>query len=216
LRGTAVGDAFGQTFFGSIATVSGRIATRTLLRPPWAYTDDSVMALGVTRVLEGHGGIVPDVLARVFADAYLREPERGYGATARQILEEIGRGADWREVSGAAFGGTGSMGNGGAMRAAPIGAYFAGDPAAAVEHARLSAEVTHAHPEGQAGAIAVALAASWAWTERERRAGELGSSLLQFVLEHLPAGETSDGIARALEIGPQIDVRRAVATLGNG
>jgi hypothetical protein len=52
-----------------------------------------------------------------------------------------------RDVSQSVFGGGGSMGNGGAMRIAPVGAYFLNDIDAAVEAARLSAEVTHAHPE---------------------------------------------------------------------
>jgi hypothetical protein len=52
------------------------------------------------------------------------------------------------------------MGNGGAMRAAPVGAFFADDLAALVEHADRSAAVTHAHAEGRAGAVAVAAAAA--------------------------------------------------------
>ena len=40
------------------------------------------------------------------------------------------------------------------MRVAPLGAYFAEDVERAASEAHLSAQVTHAHPEGQAGAIA--------------------------------------------------------------
>ena len=47
------------------------------------------------------------------------------------------------------------------MRAAPVGAYFADDVEKIITESRKSAEVTHAHPEGQAGAIAVALASGW-------------------------------------------------------
>ena len=90
------------------------------------------------------------------------------------------------------------MGNGGAMRAAPLGAYFAGDLGALVEQARASAEVTHAHPDGQAGAIAVALAAAWAWQNRARRTGTLRRELLDFVVEHTPNGDTRNGVAKAL------------------
>jgi ADP-ribosylglycohydrolase len=50
------------------------------------------------------------------------------------------------------------MGNGGAMRVAPLGADFADDLDELVRQAPASAEVTHAHPEGQAGAIAMTIA----------------------------------------------------------
>src|SRR6185436_8927796 len=94
-----------------------------------------------------------------------RNPNRGYGATAHRILRSIASGTHFRKISPFVFDGQGSLGNGGAMRAGVIGAYFAEDPAQIiVEQARLSAEVTHTNPEGMAGAIAVALAAAWAAT----------------------------------------------------
>jgi len=218
LRGTAVGDAFGQTFFGPPDRVKARVLARELRSPPWRYTDDTVMALGITRVLERQGEIVPDLLARTFADAYLREPDRGYGATAHKILQKIGNGVDWREASRAAFGGAGSMGNGAAMRAAPLGGYFAEDPDALVEQARLSAQVTHQHPEGQAGAIAVALAASWAWLHRDHSSAALGGgcALLEYVVEQVPEGATRAGLMMALKLPSDTDLPTAVAALGNG
>ncbi|WP_210408401.1 ADP-ribosylglycohydrolase family protein, partial [Allokutzneria sp. NRRL B-24872] len=77
-------------------------------------------------------------------------------------LRRIREGEPWRTVAGEAFGGQGSRGNGAAMRVAPLGAHFADDPARAAMEAALSAEVTHPHPEGVAGAVAVALAAAHA------------------------------------------------------
>ena len=68
-------------------------------------------------------------------------------------------GTDWRDAARRPFRGAGSMGNGAAMRVAPLGAWFADDVARAVDEARRSAEVTHMHPEGIAGAVAVAVAA---------------------------------------------------------
>jgi len=216
LRGTAVGDAFGETFFGPPEAVARRLASRSLLPPPWRYTDDTVMANVVTEALNRHGGIEQDALAGGFVDAYVRDPARGYGGAAQQLLQEIARGRSWRNAAPALFSGTGSMGNGGAMRAAPIGAYFAEEISAAAEHARLAAEVTHAHPEGQAGAVAVAVAAAWAWTHRERRAPDLGGELLRSVVDALPETETRAGVERAIALGPEAAVDRAVAVLGNG
>jgi ADP-ribosylglycohydrolase len=42
------------------------------------------------------------------------------------------------------------MGNGAAMRVEPVGAFVVEDLDAVIDHASYSAQVTHAHPEGQA------------------------------------------------------------------
>jgi ADP-ribosylglycohydrolase len=105
----------------------------------------------------------------------------------------------------------GSMGNGGAMRASPIGAYFSDDLPRAAEAARQSAEVTHAHLEGQAGATAVAVAAAWV-ADGGTRPGEM----FEAVLAHTPDSETRVGVARAAALPLDYDVRTAVSALGNG
>ena len=96
------------------------------------------------------------------------------------------------------------------MRAAPVGAYFAGDLDAVVEHAARSAAPTHAHPEGAAGAIAVAVAAaSVAAGERDPRA------VLETVAARTPAGPTRAGVRRAITMLAAEPVAVA-AELGNG
>ena len=115
-------------------------------------------------------------------------------------------GRDWREVSRAAHGGQGSMGNGSAMRAPPVGAWFADEPDRLVEQARLSALPTHAHPEGAAGAIAVAAAAAAAARGRK--------DLLAAALELTPQGKTRDGLERAHALGSDAPVDRAAQELG--
>src|SRR5262249_47308079 len=151
--GLSVGDAFGELFFVEPDVVEELLEARSLPRAPWTYTDDTEMATAIVDVLDAHGGIDQAALARAFARRYAREPGRGYGGGAHGILRAFCEGVPWRVASYEAFDGMGSFGNGGAMRAAPVGAYFADDPEAVVEHARASAEVTHAHPDGQAGAI---------------------------------------------------------------
>ena len=49
---------------------------------------------------------------------------RGYGDTAHGLLGALSRGEPWQSVSRSVFNGSGSLGNGRAMRSAPIGAYF--------------------------------------------------------------------------------------------
>ena len=161
---------------------------RAMPTGPWRYTDDTVMALSIVEVLERHGEIESNRLSDLFAKKYAEDPDRGYGSNAHRILRAVGNGEDWRDVAPSAFGGAGSMGNGGAMRVAPLGAYFADDIERAAFEARRSAEVTHAHLEGQAGAIAVAVAAAAAIN---------GEDLLDAALRLTPASETKHGIERA-------------------
>jgi len=119
------------------------------------------MAISIVETLRDHGRIQQDALAGAFAKRFMAEPYRGYGKGAFALLGRIARGDDWRSAAPKLFG-YGSYGNGAAMRAAPIGGFFGGNPTRAAAEAQLSAAVTHAHPEGQAGAMAVAAAAALA------------------------------------------------------
>jgi ADP-ribosylglycohydrolase len=219
LDGLSIGDAFGERFFGPEQYITPLLRNRELPPAPWRWTDDTAMALGVYETLERLGGIEQDALAEAFARRYTRDDRRGYGSGAHMILMGIAAGQSWRDVSLRVFSGGGSMGNGGAMRVAPVGAYFAHTPpnyADVVEHARRSAEVTHAHPEGQAGAIAVAAAAAWAWHYQLVRDDSDVPKLFECVLAHTPAGRTADGIAEASRIPLSADVHVAAKAVGNG
>ena len=160
LEGLSVGDAFGGKFFAPPGP------GRAVPPPVWRYSDDTEMALAIVEILEIHGRIDREKLARSFARRYEADPYRGYGLSVRRVLEGIAGGNPWQESTRLVYDGSGSMGNGGAMRVAPLGAYFADDLDEVVAQARASAEVTHAHPEGQAGAIATAVAAAWASNSR--------------------------------------------------
>jgi len=208
LDGLSVGDAFGERFFGPPLKALARIEARTLPPGPWRWTDDTAMGLSVVDELAAGNGIDPSSLAARFAARHHRDPMRGYGGGAHRILAEISQGVPYDVAAGSVFGGQGSMGNGAAMRVAPIGAYFADDPVAVVEHARRSAVVTHAHPEGQAGAIAIAVAAAAAVK------GE--GDYLAAAFAHTPPGPTRDGIARACELPAETSVGRAAEELGAG
>jgi ADP-ribosylglycohydrolase len=211
LAGLSVGDAFGQRFFTNPHLVEHLIEVRAVPAPPWSFTDDTVMAISVVDVLADRGTIEQDLLSDLFAARYRLDPGRGYGGTAHGILTRLAAGEPWRDVSPSVFGGDGSMGNGGAMRAAPIGGYFFDDMDRVVAEARKSAEVTHAHAEGQAGAVAVAVAAAWV-----AAGGERADDLFACVLSHTPDGETHAGIERAARLTLGYDVRTAVSALGNG
>lgn len=216
LEGLAIGDAFGEMLAYNCRLARQRVE-KGLSAGPWFHTDDTEMALSIFEVLKYKGRIDPDELAMRFAERFRRDPDRGYGAMARVILRSILKGETWRSASAAAFGGTGSMGNGAAMRVPPLGAYFAEELDGNLRaEAVLSAGVTHAHREGGAGAIAVAVAAAMAWRLRGTPKDEAAVNLMQEVYDRTPDGETRVGIARALKLpfftAPEIAAR----VLGNG
>ncbi len=212
LEGLSVADAFGEQLLHS--GPNGRVLALSAHTAPvgrrWIWTDDTAMAISIVEVLETHGGIDPEALAGAFARRYALDPARGYGRGAHEILAEIVDGTPYDVAARRLFDGQGSCGNGGGMRSAPIGAYFAGELDAAVEHARRSAAPTHAHPDGVAGAIAVAVAAAAVFAgERDPRA------LLDTVIARTPAGATRVGLARAISLLGAEPIT-AAAELGNG
>ncbi|MEV7226094.1 ADP-ribosylglycohydrolase family protein [Polymorphospora sp. NPDC051019] len=159
LAGLSVGDALGAQFY-----VPGRrpadLAAGRLPDPVWEWTDDTEMACSVFAELVRAGRVDRDALAAAFADRC--EPNRGYGPGAFTVLRLIRGGTPWPVAAATAFDGQGSLGNGAAMRVAPLGAYFADSVTETAAQAAASAEVTHAHPDGIAGAVAVAVAAALA------------------------------------------------------
>ncbi|MCC6464679.1 MAG: ADP-ribosylglycohydrolase family protein [Planctomycetes bacterium] len=206
LEALATGDAFGE--FGAASP-----GHRTLRNGPWPWTDDTAMALGIVEVLTRQGRIDQDDLANVFARNYVNDPGRGYGPGQHKLLQQVSNGRYWRDAGAALFAG-GSFGNGGAMRVAPLGAYFADDLGKVVEQAALATAVTHAHREGIAGGIAVAVAAAVAVGLEGKHPGP--AELLERVIAHTPKGEVRAGLEKALGVGPENSAQTAATALGNG
>jgi len=209
LLGLCVGDAFGETMARPGA--AKRIAKRLLPLPrPWRWTDDTAMAISIVQILERRGTIDQDELVAAFVERWRREPDRGYGLGAFTLLQRVAAGASWRDEARQMFGGRGSYGNGAAMRAAPIGAFFAPDLERVRAEAVLAAATTHAHPDGAAGAVAVAIAAAAATS------GIAGTRLLETVIEFTPESATRRGLRRARELGVDFEVQLAGEELGTG
>ncbi len=216
LDGLSVGDAFGQRFFYPFMEKHLLQEERPIPQAPWPYTDDTEMALGLFDVLSAHGHVAQDALAQTFARRYWRNTNRGYGATAHRILQAIAMGWSWERAASEAFDGQGSMGNGAAMRVAPLGAYFADDLARVTAEARASAAVTHGHPEGVAGAVAIAVAAAWAWRVGSGQESPVAGRLIEVVLDHTPPGETRRGIELARTLPADHSVGSVARLLGSG
>jgi ADP-ribosylglycohydrolase len=216
LDGLSVGDAFGERFFIDAELAFQRIDSRTLPRAPWRWSDDTAMALSVVEVLGQLGTIDCDRLAAAFTRRYREEPDRGYGGGAHRILQSQLEGLPWPMAARSIFAGEGSKGNGAAMRVAPLGAYFADDLERVVDEARRSARPTHAHIDGQAGAVAVAVAAALASRMRDGTCARDGRHLLEEARARSPEGPTADGLGKALDLPLHFDVRTAAGVLGNG
>ena len=216
LAGTAVGDGLGECFSYNPHTVRRCIAENKLPPKPWWRTDDSEMAIAIVETLMARGEIDQDLLATRFAAHFATDRLRGYGAMAYRILAGISAGGHWRTLSQSAFGGSGSFGNGAAMRVAPLGAWFHDDLERTAEQATLSATVTHAHPEGIAGAVAVAVAAAVAASRRTEEWHTAATDIWANVVALTPAGKTREGIERARALPANITAENAAKSLGCG
>jgi ADP-ribosylglycohydrolase len=210
LEGLSVGDAFGEKFFFS-SGVYEAIEERSMPSTPWFWTDDTAMAMSVYENLRIYNNINADELALQFAKRYMNDPMRGYGASRHRAMKAIDAGRPWQEVALEDSNGMGSFGNGAAMRVAPLGAYFADDLEKVVSEATLSARVTHAHPEGIAGAIAVAVATALAAQNKIS-----GKAFLEQVAELTPESEVKSKILRTLKFTQHTPIETAIHQLGVG
>jgi len=208
LRGLAIGDALGSQFF--VPANRPLLDERTPPPSPWQWTDDTEMACSVVLELtDGGTPVDQDRLVALFAEHH--DFDRGYGPSTGRFLRLVREGGDWRALLGDLFDGQGSWGNGAAMRVAPLGAYHAGSPGLAAQDAKRSAEVTHTHPEGVAGAVAVAVAASVIASGR-RAPGEI----IDTVLERVEPGLVRNGVRQARRLLTLSDPRAVAEELGNG
>jgi ADP-ribosylglycohydrolase len=216
LDGLGLGDALGEMLSYQSQTASRRLTENQLPSGPWFHTDDTEMAISICALLKSHGHVDQDALAKRFARRFERDPDRGYGSMTRIQLREITAGAKWRETAANAFGGRGSMGNGSAMRVAPLGAYCADDLERCVAEARASSLVTHTHSEGVAGAIAVAVAAAIAWQLRSDCSAQRGLAFFEAILSHTPESSVHRGILLASTTPPETPLAEVAKVLGNG
>lgn len=157
LLGTFVGDTLGMPYEGlPPEAIPGRLEMEEARLGRGTYTDDTEMMIALAEALAEHGEIEPSDLARRFLDGH--DPRRGYGGGTLRVFELWRRGVSVGIAARLVFGGEGSLGNGAAMRIAPVGVRFADNPKRLHEEARRSAAVTHVHPVGVDSAVVQAAA----------------------------------------------------------
>jgi poly(ADP-ribose) glycohydrolase ARH3 len=157
LLGTFVGDALGMPYEGlSAAAIPSRLEMVEARRGRGTYTDDTEMMIVLTESLLEHGCVNEERLARAFLERC--DPSRGYGVGTLEVLALWRQGVPVDAAARRLFDGEGSLGNGAAMRIAPIAVLFADSPDELRAQAERSARLTHAHPLAVDAAIAQAAA----------------------------------------------------------
>lgn len=185
LLGTFVGDALGMPYEGrgpraipaSLEMVDARLG-------PGTYTDDTQMMIALAESLLRCDVVDPDDLAGAFRAHY--DPSRGYGAGTTRVFELWQQGESVDDAARRVFGGQGSLGNGAAMRVAPVAVRFAGgDNGLLATQASRSARVTHAHPVGIDGAVVQAAAVAAALADEDPLAAAIGAARTRELREAL-------------------------------
>ena len=172
LLGGLIGDCIGAPYEGSKVVGAGTLSTyfQKLLKEDdstrslqiYSYTDDTAMMKSVAGSLLHCQGFQAKDMAKRFTEEYLKEPRRGYGGTVVDIFREWND-SDYQEVmepAKYAFDGSGSLGNGSAMRVAPMVLFSHAKRMSADEMISVvkeSCQLTHTHPYGYNGAILQAL-----------------------------------------------------------
>lgn len=154
MLGMAIGDAFGARFENTPRTAIDLAGEEETYAGQNRYTDDTQMAIGVAELLVSGLPLTPVHLAEALLTAYRRDPRHGYSALTRRMLEESHTGEQFLDAL--------SMeerierrSDGAAMRAPPLG--MLPDRNEVIRIARLSAEITHGHPDARAATIGIAL-----------------------------------------------------------
>lgn len=216
LLGISIGDAFGDSFFGKEEEVISAIKHQQIPSTKWEFTDDTVMAITLYKSLEKYGEINQDFVAQQFKDNYFKDINRGYGPSMHSFFRQMHAGEYWRDIANSKFEGMGSMGNGGAMRAGVIGAYFHDDLEKVKAQTKLSCEITHANIEAIEGAKAIALATALSVQKSILEINFTEQEFLKSIYTQLEDCDLKSKINKAISLKGEYSIETLVYALGNG
>jgi ADP-ribosyl-[dinitrogen reductase] hydrolase len=155
--GAAVGDALGMPLeFGPRRPSDHLVSTmRTGRLPPGTFTDDTEMALALAESLLIHWPLDPVDLAERFVAWYKAGPD-DVGNHTRAVLSRIAAGEPWGQaVEAVQARKPDSAGNGSVMRCWPVALVHWDNLGRLLADSRLQSQVTHPHPECEAGSAFV-------------------------------------------------------------
>ncbi|GLH00525.1 ADP-ribose glycohydrolase ARH3 [Gryllus bimaculatus] len=167
LLGALLGDCLGAPYEGEslvskvvLQQYFDKLGGPYFKAPVKMYTDDTAMTKCLLNNILSNRGVEPRDLAKRFTVEYFNEPRRGYGQNVIDVFHKL-RAEKFEDPFGPAraqFNGSGSYGNGGAMRIAPIALFYYKSLSDVIENAKVSTKVTHTNKKGVDGAVLQAVA----------------------------------------------------------
>ena len=176
-----------------------------------AYSDDTEMTLIVAESLAERCGVDQEHLVeQLMAKAQIQDELRYYGAGTIAVIKLLRKGFPWKRAVLEVYE-SGNMGNGAAIRVAPVALFYHPDPQAVWRAAGEQAIVTHAHPIGVEAARIQALAIHYSLC------GVDPARLPRVLLGHARTPEFRAAL-RAVEglLGTDPSPGEVVEALGNG
>ncbi|KAK8769448.1 hypothetical protein V5799_014085, partial [Amblyomma americanum] len=173
----------------------------------YSYTDDTAMAHALAQSLIDCRGFDAKVVARRFTEEFFgnKDLRSEYGPKVRAVFAALAK-TKYEDVWAPAkeqFDGTGSFGNGAAMRVAPVALCYYGDEQATIRMAQLQSKLTHAHPLGYNGATLVCLAIQLALSSDPSKELDVGRFLDTLKLRMREIESEKDSF-----YGPRLDVMK--------
>ncbi|KAG5896276.1 hypothetical protein JTB14_033573 [Gonioctena quinquepunctata] len=169
LLGSLVGDCSGAPYEGDTITSGDKIIIQRYFdkleepefkAPFKPYTDDTAMMKSVAKFLIDKPEPDYKFLAKLFVNEYYKEPRRGYGENVVDVFRKLknSKYVDVFQPASEQFLGSGSYGNGGAMRIAPIPLFYHNDYKSILDVASNATKITHTNILGVNGALLQAIA----------------------------------------------------------
>ncbi|XP_070539782.1 ADP-ribosylhydrolase ARH3-like [Ptychodera flava] len=163
LAAAVAGDVLGSKYEGLSAVLLGDVVEHVEkhsknpdnVKTPEEFTDDTAMARSVAASLIENKGYIAKDMANRFATEFKKEPFRGYGANVVTVFDKLLDPSltDVYKPARDQFNGSGSYGNGGAMRIAPVALFTYDNIDEMKRIAKESTLLTHSHRLGYNGAI---------------------------------------------------------------
>lgn len=170
IQGVLIGDCFGATYEGELLNKSDKSVLRKSLDkleakyvrlPTRQYTDDTAMTKALMTSLIQRNGFDQMDTAKEFTAEYFKNPNRGYGEAIGTVFRKLKAG-NFDDILGPAqnqFNGSGSYGNGAAMRISPVALLCAQKPMEElITMVRGQSVITHTHELAITGSLLQALA----------------------------------------------------------
>ncbi|XP_046658501.1 ADP-ribose glycohydrolase ARH3-like isoform X1 [Homalodisca vitripennis] len=162
LVGALLGDCLGSPYEGDssvsktvLQNYFDKLSGPYFKNPTKMYTDDTAMTKCISESLIDKRGLDSKDLAKRFVKEYFNQPKRGYGPGVVEVFHKL-KNEKYEDIWRPAkqqFDGSGSFGNGGAMRVAPIALFYRDNYDKMVEAARQVTLLTHTNRLGVNGAL---------------------------------------------------------------